>query len=57
MMHHEFSREQMEHACVVISKVLRELVQDKKIDALEFLSIVGHFPVKLSEIDAQRWKL
>jgi hypothetical protein len=55
MMHHE-SREQMEHACVALTKVLHELVQEKKMDALEFLSIVGHLPIKLSEIDTQRWK-
>jgi hypothetical protein len=57
MTHQEFDREQLEHACVVLSKVLRELVQEKKIDALEFLSIVGHLPIKLSEIDARRWRI
>jgi hypothetical protein len=57
MLHREFGREQIEPACVAISKVLRELVQEKKIDALEFLSIVSHLPVKLSELDPDRWKL
>lgn len=57
MPYQEFDREQLEHACVILSKVLRELVQEKKLDALEFLSIVGHLPIKLSEIDTRRWRL
>jgi len=51
----ELEREQLESACVAISQVLRDLLEEGKIDALEFLSVVGHLPVKLAELNPQKW--
>ncbi len=51
------NRESVECACVAISKTLRQLLQERKIDAIEFLSIVGHLPIRLSELDTRKWKL
>ena len=53
----DLNRESLERACVAISKTLRQLLQERKIDAIEFLSIVGHLPIRLSELDTQKWKL
>lgn len=52
-----FDRQQLEDACIAISKVMRELLQQRKIDAQEFLSIVGHMPVKLNDLDIDRWRV
>ncbi|MBI4782254.1 MAG: hypothetical protein HY785_13185 [Oscillatoriophycideae cyanobacterium NC_groundwater_1537_Pr4_S-0.65um_50_18] len=51
----ELDREQLESACVAISQVLRDFLEEGKIDALEFLSVVGHLPVKLAELNPQKW--
>lgn len=52
-----FERQQLEDACIAISKVMRELLQQRKIDAQEFLSIVGHMPIKLTDLDIDRWRV
>jgi hypothetical protein len=57
MLQDSFDRQGLENACVAISRVLHELLQQRKIDAQEFLSIVGHLPVKLSDVDIDRWRL
>ncbi|NJO41841.1 MAG: hypothetical protein HC769_34070 [Cyanobacteria bacterium CRU_2_1] len=51
----ELERERLESACFEISRVLHQLLKEKKIDALEFLSIVGHMPIKLSELNLRKW--
>ena len=53
----ERDREQLESACVAISQVLRDLLEDGKIDALEFLSVIGYLPVKLAELNPHKWTL
>lgn len=55
MNQNERDREQLESACVAISQVLRDLLEEGKIDALEFLSAVGHLPVKLAELNPHKW--
>ncbi|MBW4662113.1 MAG: hypothetical protein KME15_25955 [Drouetiella hepatica Uher 2000/2452] len=55
MNQNERDREQLESACVAISQILRDLLEEGKIDALEFLSAVGHLPVKLSELNPHKW--
>jgi hypothetical protein len=57
MPQNSFDRQQLEDACIAISKVMRELLQKRKINAQEFLSIVGHMPVKPAEFDIDRWKV
>lgn len=52
-----FDRQQLEDACIALSKVMRELLQQRKIDAQEFLSIIGHMPIKLTDLDIDRWKV
>lgn len=57
MIQDNLENEQLACACVAISKVLRQLLQERKIDAIEFLSIVGHLPIRLSELDSMKWNL
>lgn len=52
-----FDREQVECACVAISKTLRELLRERKIDALEFLSLVRHLPIQLADLTPDKWQL
>ncbi len=57
MSQNERDREQLESACVAISQVLRDLLEEGKIDALEFLSVIGHLLVKLAELNPHKWTL
>lgn len=57
MPQNSFDRQQLEDACLAISKVMRELLQQQKIDAQEFLSIIGHLPIKLTDLDVDRWRV
>jgi len=52
-----FDRQRLEDACIALSKVMRELLQQRKIDAQEFLSVIGHMPIKLTDLDVDRWRV
>ena len=39
-------QKQLECACVAIYECFQELLQQQKISAMEFLSIVGQLPIK-----------
>jgi hypothetical protein len=53
----ELNQDRLACACVAIGKVLHELLQEQKIDAQEFLSLIGYLPVKLADLDAEKWGL
>lgn len=46
-------QKQLECACIAIYQYLQELLQQQKISAMEFLSIVGHLPSKPADFDKQ----
>lgn len=45
--------EQMECACIALYQCLQELLHEQKINAMEFLSIVGQLSVKPADFDKQ----
>lgn len=57
MLQDSFDRQRLEDACIALSKVMRELLQQQKIDAQEFLSVIGHMPIKLTDLDIDRWRV
>lgn len=57
MAQEKLNGEQLERACVALSQVLQELLDERKIDAQEFLSIIGHLPVRLADLNPQKWTI
>jgi hypothetical protein len=57
MLQDNFDQQGLETACIALSRVLHELLKQRKIDAQEFLSIVGQMPIKMTDLDIDRWRL
>ncbi len=57
MIQDNLENEQLARACVAISKTLHQLLQERKIDAIEFLSVIGNLPIRLAELDSTKWNL
>ncbi|WAL58825.1 hypothetical protein [Thermocoleostomius sinensis] len=57
MLQDNFDHQGLETACIALSRVLHELLKQRKIDAQEFLSIVGQMPIKMTDLDIDRWRL
>ncbi|NJL40313.1 MAG: hypothetical protein HC899_28870 [Leptolyngbyaceae cyanobacterium SM1_4_3] len=54
MSFNEPEQKQLECACNVLYQGLQELLQQQKISAMEFLSIVGHLPIKQQHYQQQQ---
>lgn len=53
MSFHNLDRTRLESACIVLTQVLHQLLKEKKINAQEFLSIVGNLPMTLAELNRE----
>ncbi len=51
MSYSELEQQQLVCACTAIYQYLQELLQQQKISAMEFLSVVGQLPVKPVDFD------